>query len=168
MENQEPCGSCYSPFARRKTRIGTVSGSGLNRLPKLSAYTPALSNPCSSGSSNKSIFAEGFVLRCFQNLSRKRVAALLVPCKTTGEPEAPKACSSRTKASFHSDLHASPVDIIPTVSQRCEPSSRSLLIGEHPHPWPLMHGQDRKSRRRCSKPRRRYELSGETTLLSPE
>src|SRR3989338_8226284 len=61
-------------------------------------------------------------------------------------------------ASFHSDVCASPVDIIPTVSQRCEPSSRSLLIGEHPHPWPLMHGQDRKSRRRCSKPRRRFAL----------
>ena len=32
----------------------------------------------------------------------------------------------------HSTLLA---DIIQTVSQRFEPSSRSLLMGEHPHPW---------------------------------
>jgi hypothetical protein len=57
--------------------------------------------------------------------------------------------------SFPSDIIAFPVDIKPTASQRCEPSSRSLLMGEHPHPWPLLHGQDRKSRHRCSKPRRR-------------
>src|SRR3989338_596969 len=63
---------------------------------------------------------------------------------------------------------ASPVDIKQTASQRSEPSSRTLLMGEHPHPWPLLHGQDRMSRHRCSKPRRRYELSGATTLLSPE
>src|SRR3989344_5049742 len=61
-----------------------------------------------------------------------------------------------------------PVDIKQTVSQRSEPSSRSLLMGEHPHPCTLLHAQDRKSRHRCSKPRRRYELSGATTLLYPE
>ena len=48
-----------------------------------------------------------------------------------------------------------PVDIKQTASQRSEPSSRSLLMGEHPHPWTLLHAQDRKSRHRCSKPRRR-------------
>ena len=55
------------------------------------------------------------------------------------------------------------------------------------HPWLLMHSQDRKSRRRCTKPRRQYvrafgvsfsevflckkelcELSGATSLLSLE
>src|SRR3989338_8000632 len=59
-------------------------------------------------------------------------------------------------------------DIEQTVSQRFEPSSRSLLMGEHPPPWLLLHSQVRKSRRRCSKPRRRFELLGATTLLSPE
>ena len=34
------------------------------------------------------------------------------------------------------------------------------------HPWPPMHGQDRMSRQRSSKPRRQCELSGATTLLS--
>src|SRR3989344_9687465 len=65
-------------------------------------------------------------------------------------------------------LNAFPVDIIHTVSRRIEPSSRSLLMGEHPHPWALLHAQVRKSRHRCSKPRRRFELLVATTLLSPE
>jgi hypothetical protein len=34
------------------------------------------------------------------------------------------------------------------------------------HPWLLMHSQDRKSRQRCTKPRRQYELSGATSQLS--
>ncbi len=34
------------------------------------------------------------------------------------------------------------------------------------HPWLLLHNQDRKSRQRCTKPRRQYELSGATSLLS--
>ncbi len=34
------------------------------------------------------------------------------------------------------------------------------------HPWLLMHNQDRKSRQRCTKPRRQYGLSGATSLLS--
>ncbi len=34
------------------------------------------------------------------------------------------------------------------------------------HPWQLMHYQDRKSRQRCTKPRRQYGLSGATSLLS--
>lgn len=34
------------------------------------------------------------------------------------------------------------------------------------HPWQLVHCQDRKSRRRCTKPRRQFELSGATSQLS--
>ena len=52
-----------------------------------------------------------------------------------------------------------PIDIKQTASQRSEPSSRSLLMGEHPHPWHLLQHQDRKSRHRCSKPRRRSTLT---------
>ena len=36
------------------------------------------------------------------------------------------------------------------------------------HPWLLVHSQDRKSRQRCTKPRRQYGLSGATSLLSLE
>ncbi len=36
------------------------------------------------------------------------------------------------------------------------------------HPWLPIHSQDRKSRQRCTKPRRQYGLSGATSLLSLE
>ena len=55
-----------------------------------------------------------------------------------------------------------------TVSRRFEPSSRTTLIGEQPNPWDLLQPQDVMSRHRGAKPRRRYELLGEISLLSPE
>ena len=54
-----------------------------------------------------------------------------------------------------------------TVSRRSKPNSRSLLMGEQPHPWVLLHTQDRESRQRSSKPRGRYVLLPATTQLSP-
>src|SRR5712671_7501913 len=55
-----------------------------------------------------------------------------------------------------------------TVSRRSEPSSRTALIGEQPNPWDLLQPQDAMSRHRGAKPRRRYELLGAISLLSPE
>ena len=55
-----------------------------------------------------------------------------------------------------------------TVSRRFKPSSRTTLIGEQPNPWDLLQPQDAMSRHRGAKPRRRYELSGAISLLSPE
>ena len=55
-----------------------------------------------------------------------------------------------------------------TVSRRSEPSSRAALIGEQPNPWDLLQPQDAMSRHRGAKPRRRYELLGVISLLSPE
>ncbi len=53
-------------------------------------------------------------------------------------------------------------------SRRSEPSSRTTLIGEQPNPWDLLQPQDVMSRHRGAKPRRRYGLLGEISLLSPE
>ena len=53
------------------------------------------------------------------------------------------------------------------VSRRSEPSSRTALTGEQPDPWDLLQPQDAMSRHRGAKPRRRYELLGEISLLSP-
>uniref|UniRef100_A0A6B2EKL5 Cell wall-associated hydrolase n=1 Tax=Phlebotomus kandelakii TaxID=1109342 RepID=A0A6B2EKL5_9DIPT len=54
-----------------------------------------------------------------------------------------------------------------TVSRRSEPSSCATLTGEQPDPWDLLQPQDVTSRHRGAKPRRRYELSGAISLLSP-
>src|SRR5688572_12277517 len=53
------------------------------------------------------------------------------------------------------------------VSRRSEPSSRTALMGEQPNPWDLLQPQDATSRHRGAEPRRRCELLGETSLLSP-
>src|SRR6266403_2690546 len=55
-----------------------------------------------------------------------------------------------------------------TVSRRSEPSSRTTLIGAQPNPWDLLQPQDVMSRHRGAKPRRRCELLGVISLLSPE
>ena len=55
-----------------------------------------------------------------------------------------------------------------TVSRRSKPSSRTTLNGEQPYPWDRLQPQDVMSRHRGAKPPRRYERSGEISLLSPE
>ena len=55
-----------------------------------------------------------------------------------------------------------------TVSRRSKPSSRTALTGEQPDPWDLLQPQDAMSRHRGAKPRRRCELLGVISLLSPE
>jgi hypothetical protein len=40
-------------------------------------------------------------------------------------------------------------------------------MGEQPNPWDLLQPQDVTSRHRGGEPGRRYELLGQTTLLSP-
>ena len=54
-----------------------------------------------------------------------------------------------------------------TVSRRSKPSSRTTLNGEQPYPWDLLQPQDVMSRHRGAKHRRRYELLGSISLLSP-
>ena len=54
-----------------------------------------------------------------------------------------------------------------TVSRRSEPSSRTTLMGGQPNPWNRIQLQDVMSRHRGTKPRRRCELLGEISLLSP-
>jgi hypothetical protein len=55
-----------------------------------------------------------------------------------------------------------------TVLRRSEPSSRATLMGEQPNPWDRLQPQDVTSRHRGAKPPRRWGLSGEISLLSPE
>ena len=55
-----------------------------------------------------------------------------------------------------------------TVSRRSKPSSRTTLNGEQPYPWDRLQPQGVMSRHRGAKHRRRYELLGGISLLSPE
>ena len=55
-----------------------------------------------------------------------------------------------------------------TVSRPSKPSSRTTLNGEQPYPWDQLQPQDVMSRHRGAKHRRRYELLGGISLLSPE
>src|SRR5487761_870416 len=93
-------------------------------------------------------------------------------------PAMPLACQPVHQRFVHSGplvLGAAPlkfptpaVDRNRTVSRRSEPSSRTTLNGEQPYPWDLLQPQDVMSRHRGAKHRRRYELLGGISLLSPE
>ena len=65
-------------------------------------------------------------------------------------------------------LPTSTADRDRTVSRRSKPSSRTTLNGEQPYPWDRLQPQDVMSRHRGAKHRRRYELLGGISLLSPE
>ena len=78
----------------------------------------------------------------------------------------PPAWSSRTEASSLQDSTLPP-DRVRAVLRRSEPSSRTALMGEQTNPWEVLPPQDAVSRHRGSDPRRRFGLSGATTLLSP-
>ena len=86
---------------------------------------------------------------------------------TADRPEVSSSRSSRTRdKSLQESTPA--VDRDQPVSRRSKPSSRAALIGEQPNPWDLLQPQDAMSRHRGAKPRRRYELLGAISLLSPE
>ena len=65
-------------------------------------------------------------------------------------------------------LPAPTADRDQTVSRRFKPSSRTTLNGEQPYPWDRLQPQDVMSRHRGAKLRRRCELLGGISLLSPE
>src|SRR5256885_5052860 len=68
----------------------------------------------------------------------------------------------------YTTLFRSTEDRDQTVSRRFKPSSRTSLNGEQPYPWDRLQPQDEMSRHRGAKHRRRYELLGGISLLSPE
>ena len=113
-----------------------------------------------------SLFKDRFRLRCFQPLSVYSVATQqclvrqlvnqrlrsIVPLVLNGPSSQMNNTSNRCRQ---------------TVSRRSKPSSRIPLMGEQPHPWPLLHDQDGMSRQRSSKLRGRCVLLPATTQLSP-
>lgn len=106
-------------------------------------------------------------LRCIQCLSNGDLATRQCPFETTGTPGISSSRSSRTVEDPSSKVQSPAQDRVRTVSRRSEPSSRTALMGEQPNPWNRLQLQDAMSRHRGAEPRRRYELSGVTSLLSP-
>ena len=110
----------------------------------------------------------GFPLRCFQRLSRPTIAT--------------RQCHWRDNRNTRGVVHSGPLvlgaallksptptaDRDRTVSRRSKPSSRTTLNGEQPYPWDRLQPQDVMSRHRGAKHRRRCELLGGISLLSPE
>jgi hypothetical protein len=138
----------------------------MRRTKALRTYTPVLSTSSSMRVIRCLVLGVASGLDAFSPYPLRRGCPAM-PCRTTGKLEATKPRSSRTKGSFPAGTNALPPKSNTTVSRRCKPSSRSLLMGEQPHPWQLLHHQDRKNRHRSSKPLGRYELLPATTQLSP-
>ncbi len=111
---------------------------------------------------------EGFLLRCFQQLSIPHIATqriLLV--QELVHPRCVSLGPLVLKRNPFSILTPSP-DMDRTVSRRSEPSSRTAFMGEQPNPWNVLPPQAAMSRHRGAKPFRRCELLEKISLLSLE
>ncbi len=102
----------------------------------------------------------GFMLRCFQHLSRPHISYPAMPL-------ARQLVHQRYVHPGPLVLRTAPLkfptpttDRDRTVSRRSEPSSRTALMGEQPNPWDRLQPQDAMSRHRGAKPPRRCELLG--------
>lgn len=152
--------------AFRQTRDSLLVVVGWN--PRcLGSYTATLSTHL-VWARTRSLFEETFELRCFQLLHLRGVATLQHPSgwqihqrPQSRVPFVLSGLSSQTTNTLLADSNRS-------GSRRSKPSSRSVLIGEHPHPWLLLHSQDTESRHRSNKPEGRCELAPQTIQLSLE
>ena len=109
-----------------------------------------------------------FVLRCFQHLSLPHLATRQCVWRHNRNTSGASTRSSRTREQPQSILQR-PRQIGTELSHDVsKPSSRTTLNGEQPYPWDLLQPQDVMSRHRGAKHRRRYELLGGISLLSPE
>ncbi len=107
------------------------------------------------------------MLRCFQHLSLPHVATQQCLWRDNWNTSDASTPVLPTRSSpFNSPTPTADRDR--TVSRRSKPSSRTTLNGEQPYPWDLLQPQDVMSRHRGAKHRRRYELLGGISLLSPE
>ena len=115
----------------------------------------------------KSYLEVGFPLRCFQVIPSEHSYPAM---RLASQPVHQRFVHSGPLVLGADPLKfpAPTVDRDRTVSRRSKPSSRTSLNGEQPYPWDLLQPQDEMSRHRGAKHRRRYELLGGISLLSPE
>jgi hypothetical protein len=135
-------------------------------------YTSGLSIPSSAGRliclmQGESHLEAGFPLRCLQRLSDPHIATRLVQLASQPVHQRCVHSGPLVLGAAPLKLPTPMVDRDRTVSRRSKPSSRTALMGEQTNPWDLLQPQDATSRHRGAKPPRRWELSGEISLLSP-
>ncbi len=155
---------------RRDQASRAISTARLKRLHAL--HLPPINLVVSQGPSGALRLGsvhleEGFPLRCFQRLSPRDVANRR--CLKARQPGHERSLRPGPLVLGSAPLNTPTptTDTDRTVSRRSEPSSCTALTGEQPDPWDLLRPQDAISRHRGAKPRRRYELSGAISLLSP-
>ena len=115
----------------------------------------------------KSYLKASFALRCFQRLSLQYFS---YPAMLLAEQQVHQRYVHPGPLVLGATPFKFPTptaDRDRTVSRRSKPSSRTTLNGEQPYPWDLLQPQDVMSRHRGAKQRRRYELLGAISLLSP-
>ena len=138
------------------------------------ASTSGLSTTCSAwglqrlGAAWNPYLGEGFPLRCFQRLSLPNVANRPRHWRDDRHTRGSSTQVLSYYGQASSRIPTSAEDRDQTVSRRFKPSSRTSLNGEQPYPWDRLQPQDEMSRHRGAKHRRRYELLGGISLLSPE
>ena len=115
----------------------------------------------------KAHLGDSFALRCFQRLSKPYIATQHMPTVRQLRHERYVHSGPLVLGAAPLNFPTPTADRDRTVSRRSEPSSRAILTGEQPDPWDLLQPQDMTSRHRGAKQRRRYELSGAISLLSP-
>ena len=135
----------------------SISNGMLRHSPKLVIYTSILSTQSSSANLHltKGCLVSGWIscLDAFSTYSKR----LSCPACLIRQPvdQWPRCSVPLVLRATSPQTAALPSGRDRPVSRRSKPSSCSLLIGEQPHPWPLLQDQDRKSRHRGTKPRGR-------------
>ena len=130
--------------------------------------TPPLYQPRLVRGRMRSLLEEAFELRCFQLLRLWSVATLRRPLGRQVHQRLQSGVPFVLSGSSSQSTQTLPADSNRSGSRRSKPSSRSVLMGEPPHPWLLLHSQDTESRHRSNKPVGRCELAPQTIQLSLE
>ena len=167
--------SLYSNLdCRQSYRVKPHEQLVLVSLTHYCASTPSLSTSWSrttlqgAQGPGRSHLETSFPLRCFQRLSLPHIATRQCHWRDNRYTRGASTRSSRTRSRLSQILQRPRKIGDQTVSRRFKPSSRTSLNGEQPYPWDRLQPQDEMSRHRGAKHRRRYELLGGISLLSPE
>ena len=161
------CGLDYLGVVKPHGRLGPLRLEPFTGRPRAAYRRGGLPRPFRRlKASGEFILGRASHLDAFSGYHSRPSLPGVAPGGTTGTRAGRPTRSSRTRVRSP-QLSNATTDTDRTVSRRSEPSSCTTLTGEQPDPWDLLQPQDVISRHRGAKPRRRCELSGAISLLSP-